>query len=109
MRQIGGGFGSGPAPTGPLKSWVREELALGDDATVTVSELECSEPGCPPVETAVTVFAPGAEPYLVKNPQAGRRTGPVRPPCRAFLRQRALTLLPGGTREQDQISFSGDQ
>ena len=31
-----------------------------------VSELECTEPGCPPVETAVTVFAPGQEPFLVK-------------------------------------------
>lgn len=67
MRTIGGpALGGGAAPTGPLKAWVRAELGLDDDVTVTVSELECTEPGCPPVETAITIFAPGEQPLLVK-------------------------------------------
>jgi len=31
-----------------------------------VSELECTEPGCPPIETAITVFEPDKKPFLVK-------------------------------------------
>jgi len=43
-----------------IKGWVRDALALGDDATVLVTELRCSEPGCPPLETVIAVMGPGA-------------------------------------------------
>ncbi len=40
-----------------VKAWAREALRIDDDTTVLVSELACTEPGCPPVETVVAVFA----------------------------------------------------
>ncbi|HEX3867032.1 MAG TPA: hypothetical protein VHV78_09775 [Gemmatimonadaceae bacterium] len=39
-----------------VKQWVREALALPPDVTIIVSELACSEPGCPPVETVIALL-----------------------------------------------------
>jgi len=41
-----------------IKSWVGELIALGDDTVVMVSELACTEPGCPPLETVVVILGP---------------------------------------------------
>jgi nitrate reductase delta subunit len=45
-----------------VRTWAREHFNLGDEETIMVSELPCSDPGCPPVET-----------HLVFWTQAGRR------------------------------------
>ena len=39
-----------------VKAWVRQTLSLDDDVMVLITELPCSEPGCPPVETAITLI-----------------------------------------------------
>jgi hypothetical protein len=39
-----------------VKQWVRDGLALPPDVTIMVSELACSEPGCPPVETVIALI-----------------------------------------------------
>lgn len=54
------------ADTTGLKDWARQELGLADDTTVMVSELACTEPGCPPSETVVSVFPDGQASFLVK-------------------------------------------
>jgi hypothetical protein len=41
---------------GLLKQSVRRLLDLDDDTTVMVSQLACSEPGCPPLETVIAVL-----------------------------------------------------
>ena len=46
-----------PGRAGMVKAWVTEHLALTEADLVTVAELACHEPGCPPVETVVTVHA----------------------------------------------------
>lgn len=48
--------GSDPAHTTAIKRWTRELLALSGDTSITVSELACRDPGCPLLETVVTVF-----------------------------------------------------
>ena len=40
-----------------LKSWTRERFTLTQDNTVMVTELRCSVPGCPPIETVVAFHA----------------------------------------------------
>jgi nitrate reductase molybdenum cofactor assembly chaperone NarJ/NarW len=45
-----------------VRTWAREHFNLGEDETIMVSELPCSDPGCPPVET-----------HLVFWTQAGRQ------------------------------------
>jgi nitrate reductase molybdenum cofactor assembly chaperone NarJ/NarW len=44
-----------------VRTWAREHFNLADSETIMVSELPCSDPGCPPVET-----------HLVFWTQAGR-------------------------------------
>jgi nitrate reductase delta subunit len=45
-----------------VRTWTREHFNLADGETIMVSELPCSDPGCPPVETNVVFWT-----------QAGRR------------------------------------
>ena len=52
--------------TSDLRKIVREELDLGEDDTITVSEMACTKPGCPPMETVITVFPAGEETYLIR-------------------------------------------
>lgn len=42
-----------------IKSWTRQLLGLPDDAIVSVSELACHVPGCPPKETVILVMQGG--------------------------------------------------
>lgn len=42
-----------------VREWTRECLGLEDDVTISVNELVCREPGCPPTEVVVAVFRPG--------------------------------------------------
>lgn len=44
-----------PGRAAAVKAWVTAALDLGPDDLITVAELACHEPGCPPLETIVTV------------------------------------------------------
>lgn len=61
---------SDPAHLAAIKGWVAEALALPDDVTVMVTELRCTEPGCPPLETVIAVLRPGQPPEQQKLHQA---------------------------------------
>lgn len=39
-----------------LRAWTRARFTLGDDATIMVSEIACTVPGCPPLETHVVFW-----------------------------------------------------
>jgi nitrate reductase delta subunit len=39
-----------------VREWTRERFALAADAAVVVSEVACSMPGCPPLETVVVFW-----------------------------------------------------
>ncbi len=39
-----------------IKDFVRQTLALHEDTTVLVTELRCSEPECPPLETVIALL-----------------------------------------------------
>lgn len=43
-----------------VKNLVRSHFALGDDATLMVTELRCHEDGCPDVETVIAVMRANA-------------------------------------------------
>jgi hypothetical protein len=45
--------------TTQLKGWVTAALPAGDERTVLVTELTCTEPGCPPVETVIALIGQG--------------------------------------------------
>ncbi len=41
-----------------IKQWVNEKISLSDETTVMVTELRCTEPGCPPLETVIAIMEP---------------------------------------------------
>ena len=43
--------------TANVKRWVLELFVLSNDTTVMVTELRCSEPGCPPLETVIAILS----------------------------------------------------
>jgi hypothetical protein len=47
---------------------VRTVLTLPDDVAVTVQELSCREPGCPPVETVIAVLAVPSRRWTLHHP-----------------------------------------
>ncbi|MBM4297467.1 MAG: hypothetical protein FJ143_06975 [Deltaproteobacteria bacterium] len=49
--------GSGnPAQTQRVKQWAIEIFELGEEVSVLVTELQCTEPGCPPLETVIAIM-----------------------------------------------------
>ncbi len=54
------------ADTTELRRLVRDELDLGDDDTLTISEMACPKQGCPPVETVISIFPADEESYLLR-------------------------------------------
>jgi hypothetical protein len=73
-----------------VRDWTRARFALTDDDTVMVSEVACSVPGCPPIETHL-VFWTGAGPHHSKifKPLADVVEGDLPP---AFMKN-ALVVL----------------
>jgi hypothetical protein len=49
-----------------IKQWVREAMALPAHVTLMVSELACSEPGCPPLETIIALLDGQGQPRQFK-------------------------------------------
>lgn len=39
-----------------LKTWTQDVLNLPDDVPISISQLQCHEPGCPPIETVIAVM-----------------------------------------------------
>jgi nitrate reductase delta subunit len=44
-----------------LQAWTRERFDLSDDAAVLVTELACTLPGCPPLETVIAFWPDDAQ------------------------------------------------
>ena len=53
-------FGAPSSPdlarVGEVKRWVAETFSLDDGVLVMVTELQCTEPGCPPIETVIALM-----------------------------------------------------
>jgi hypothetical protein len=55
-----------------IKGWVIEHFHLGDITPLMITELECAEDGCPPLETAIVILDKPGSPrqYKVFKPLA---------------------------------------
>lgn len=42
-----------------IKAWVRQALELDEAVVVSVNEIACAQPGCPPEETVILVLRAG--------------------------------------------------
>ena len=54
-----------------VRDWTRTRFTLSDDETIMVSEVACSVPGCPPVETHLVFWtAAGRHHFKIFKPIA---------------------------------------
>jgi hypothetical protein len=75
-----------------VRAWTKARFALTDDETVMVSELACSVPGCPPIETHVVFWtAAGRHHFKIFRPLAQVTENDLPP---AFMKN-ALVALEG--------------
>ena len=49
-----------------VKAWVAAHTVVGENDAVMVTELQCSEEGCPPIETVLALLRPGKDPLKWK-------------------------------------------
>ena len=48
-----------------IKTWVYDLLKLDPELHISVNQLECKEPCCPPIETVITVMSHPAQTYKI--------------------------------------------
>ncbi|MEM1255466.1 MAG: hypothetical protein AAGI69_23765 [Cyanobacteria bacterium P01_H01_bin.21] len=48
-----------------VKTWVYDRLKLDPDIGISVSQLQCKEPDCPPIETVITILSQPAQQYKI--------------------------------------------
>ena len=53
-----------PEITRKIKTLIQEQFNLSDDVLISLSELNCHEPSCPPKETVITTRAINGESYI---------------------------------------------
>ncbi|HXW40021.1 MAG TPA: hypothetical protein VEK75_02375 [Xanthobacteraceae bacterium] len=73
-----------------VRSWTRTRFALAGDETVMVSEIACTVPGCPPIETHIVFWsALGRHHYKIFKPLAAVVEDDLPP---AFMKNALLAL-----------------
>lgn len=53
---FGSGRKSNPQAVLRVKTCFREVFEIGEETSLMVTELRCTEPGCPPIETVIAVL-----------------------------------------------------
>ncbi len=39
-----------------IKTWVYRQLKINPEISISISQLQCHEPGCPPLETVIAIM-----------------------------------------------------
>jgi len=48
-----------------IKQWIYQALQIDDDVSISLSQLQCTEPGCPPIETVINVMTNPIQQYKI--------------------------------------------
>ncbi|NEO74726.1 hypothetical protein, partial [Moorena sp. SIO3H5] len=48
-----------------LKQWIYQALQIDDEISISLSQLQCTEPGCPPIETVIHVMTNPVQQYKI--------------------------------------------
>jgi hypothetical protein len=57
-----------PEKNQQVKDWVYQLLKLEEDISISLSQLQCKESGCPPLETVITVMTSPVQKYTIHKP-----------------------------------------
>jgi hypothetical protein len=70
IRNVFGGRNPNPEAVALVKDWTRRHLAASPETVLTVSEIACTDPSCPGIETVILVMEPGTKTraYKVQKP-----------------------------------------
>ncbi len=56
--------------TQQIKQWVYQTLAINQEIPISLSQLQCTEPGCPPIETVINVMDNPVQQYKIHKSMA---------------------------------------
>ena len=56
--------------TKEIKQWIYQALQIDDEISISLSQLQCTEPGCPPIETVINVMTNPVQQYKIHKPIA---------------------------------------
>ena len=67
---LGGRLRADPAQVAAVRAWTRTGLSLDEETQVVVTQLQCLEPDCPPIETVIAVRRAdgGIDQYKIHRP-----------------------------------------
>lgn len=51
--------------TKQIKEWIYQALQIDDEISISLSQLQCTEPGCPPIETVINVMTNPVQQYKI--------------------------------------------
>jgi hypothetical protein len=52
-----------PKKVQDIKNWVYRILEVNSDISISINQLACKEPGCPPIETVIAVMSTPIKQY----------------------------------------------
>ncbi|GAB1543564.1 hypothetical protein NUACC21_62390 [Scytonema sp. NUACC21] len=56
--------------TRQVKEWIYQAFQLNEEIPISLSQLSCTEPGCPPIETVIAVMTNPIQQYKIHKPIA---------------------------------------
>lgn len=48
-----------------VKEWIYQAFQLDEEVSISLSQLECTEPGCPPIETVINLMTNPVQQYKI--------------------------------------------
>ncbi len=54
-----------PLKTKQIKEWLHQTLQLDEEISISLSQLSCTEPGCPPIETVIAIMTSPVQQYKI--------------------------------------------
>jgi hypothetical protein len=48
-----------------VKQWIYQALQIDEQISISLSQLQCTEPGCPPIETVINVMTNPVQQYKI--------------------------------------------
>ena len=66
-----------PAILQQLKAQISDLLKLDAETTISINQLQCREPGCPPIETVIIIFTQPTQQYKIHKAIGDIRTADV--------------------------------
>ena len=48
-----------------IKQWIYQALQIDDQISISLSQLQCTEPRCPPIETVINIMTNPVQQYKI--------------------------------------------